>query len=132
LDDNKITGLTGSSGALPVWINIMKQLRQKPVNLRQPDDVEWHWLDRNTGELSASGCDGAIHIPLLRNSIPKRATACSQSQYEVQPYTSDTEATQEPAPQSDNLENLIRESENNSDQDTSNQTRIVSSGSFTN
>ena len=132
LDDNKITGLTGSSGALPVWINIMKQLRQKPVNLRQPDDVEWHWLDRNTGELSASGCDGAIHIPLLRNSIPKRATACSQSQYEVQPYTSDTEATQEPAPQGDNLENLIRESENNSDQDTSNQTRIVSSGSFTN
>ena len=132
LDDNKITGLTGSSGALPVWINIMKQLRQKPVNLRQPDDVEWHWLDRNTGELSASGCDGAIHIPLLRNSIPKRATACSQSQYEVQPYTSDTEATQEPAPQGDNLENLIRESENNTDQDTSNQTRIVSSGSFTN
>ena len=132
LDDNKITGLTGSSGALPVWINVMKQLRQKPVNLRQPDDVEWHWLDRNTGELSASGCDGAIHIPLLRNSIPKRATACSQSQYEVQPYTSDTEATQEPAPQGDNLENLIRESENNSDQDTSNQTRIVSSGSFTN
>src|SRR5690606_379255 len=27
LDDNKVTGLTGSSGALPVWINVMKNLR---------------------------------------------------------------------------------------------------------
>jgi penicillin-binding protein 1B len=45
LDDNKITGLTGSSGALPVWTNVMKQLRQKPVNLRQTDDVQWQWID---------------------------------------------------------------------------------------
>ena len=27
LDDNAITGLTGSSGALPVWSNVMKQLQ---------------------------------------------------------------------------------------------------------
>ena len=132
LDDNKITGLTGSSGALPVWINVMKQLRQKPVNLRQPDDVQWHWLDSNTGELSAAGCAGAIHIPLLRSSIPNRATACGQTQYEVQPYTSDTEAPQEATPKNDSLDNYIQESENNMDQDMSDNPRVISSGSYNN
>jgi penicillin-binding protein 1B len=63
LDDNKQTGLTGSSGALPVWTNVMSQLRQKPVNLRQPDDVQWHWIDRGTGYLAAQGCEGAMYIP---------------------------------------------------------------------
>jgi penicillin-binding protein 1B len=134
LDDNKITGLTGSSGALPVWINVMKQLRLKPVNLRQPADVQWHWLDSATGELSASGCAGAIHIPLLRSSVPNRATACGQSQYEVQPqpYTSDTETPQETAPQNDSLDNYIRESDSGTEQDSSDNPRVISSGSFNN
>jgi penicillin-binding protein 1B len=132
LDDNKITGLTGSSGALPVWINVMKQLRLKPVNLRQPADVQWHWLDSATGELSASGCAGAIHIPLLRSSMPNRATACGQSQYEVQPYTSDTETPQETAPQNDSLDNYIRESDSGTEQDSSDNPRVISSGSFNN
>lgn len=129
LDDNKITGLTGSSGALPVWINVMKQLRQKPVNLRQPNEVQWHWLDRNSGDLSASGCEGAIYIPLLRNSIPKRATACGQPQYEVQP---DANAVEASAAQSDSIENYIRESESGQEADPSEQPRVISSGSFNN
>lgn len=132
LDDNKITGLTGSSGALPVWTNVMKQLRQKPVNLRQPNEVQWHWLDRNSGDLSASGCEGAIYIPLLRNSIPKRATACGQPQYEVQPYTNAAEAPQDSAAQSDSIENYIRESESGQEADSSDQPRVISSGSYNN
>jgi penicillin-binding protein 1B len=129
LDDNKITGLTGSSGALPVWTNVMKQLRQKPVNLRQPNEVQWHWLDRNSGDLSASGCEGAIYIPLLRNSIPKRATACGQPQYEVQP---DANAVEASAAQSDSIENYIRESESGQETDSSEQPRVISSGSYNN
>ncbi len=77
LDNNKATGLTGSSGALPVWTNVMKQLRQKPVNLRQPDAVTWQWIDSGSGDLSASGCNNAVYIPLNRNSIPTRASACA-------------------------------------------------------
>ncbi|MEG2565709.1 MAG: penicillin-binding protein 1B, partial [Acinetobacter sp.] len=73
LDDNKVTGLTGSSGALPVWTNVMKQLRQKPVNLPQPNEIEWHWLDRHTGLLSAQGCEGAMYIPISRHALPNQA-----------------------------------------------------------
>ncbi|WP_288405753.1 penicillin-binding protein 1B, partial [uncultured Acinetobacter sp.] len=60
LDNNKVTGLTGSSGALPVWTNVMRQLRQQPVNLKQTDDVQWQWIDVASGNLSAQGCGGAM------------------------------------------------------------------------
>lgn len=132
LDDNKVTGLTGTSGALPVWINVMKQLRQKPVNLRQPDDVQWQWLDVTSGELSAQGCEGALYIPLLRHTIPKRATACGLPHYQVEPtYTPDTQTTSETDPSEDSIENYIRESEGEMEQELSNSnSRVISSGSF--
>lgn len=130
LDDNKVTGLTGSSGALPVWINVMKQIRQKPVNLRQPDDVQWQWLDIASGDLSGQGCEGALYIPLLRNTIPRRATACGLPNYQVEPsYPS--ESQQDPNNPPDDIENYIRDSESNMEQDLSDSnTRVISSGSF--
>ncbi len=77
LDDNKVTGLTGSSGALPVWINVMKQLRQTPVNLRQPDTVQWQWIDHATGDLSAQACAGAMYIPMLTHTCQSCYAMCS-------------------------------------------------------
>ncbi len=132
LDDNKVTGLTGTSGALPVWINVMKQLRQKPVNLRQPDNVQWQWLDVSSGELSAQGCEGALYIPLLRHTIPKRATACGLPHYQVEPtYNPDTQTTPESDPSEDSIESYIRESESEMEQELSNSnSRVISSGSF--
>lgn len=131
LDDNKVTGLTGSSGALPVWTNVMKQLRQKPVNLRQTDDVQWHWVDTSTGELSAQGCEGALYIPMLQHTVPKRATACGLPYYQVEPtYTPDGATSSEPVTE-DSIENYIRESESNMEQELSESNgRVISSGSF--
>lgn len=135
LDDNKVTGLTGTSGALPVWTNVMKQLRQKPVNLRQTENVQWHWIDTASGELSAQGCEGALYVPLLRHTIPKRATACGMPHYQVEPtYSPDTQINPDNAPSEDSIESYIRESENEIQQDLSNKssTRMISSGSYQN
>ncbi|WP_173911185.1 penicillin-binding protein 1B [Acinetobacter sp. Marseille-Q1618] len=133
LDDNKITGLTGSSGALPVWTNVMKQLRQKPVNLRQTDNVQWQWIDSDSGQLSAQGCDQSFYIPLLRNSVPRQATACGMPHYQVEPtYIPDTENNPPTDNSNDSIENYIRESESNMDQDLNNQGRVISSGSYQN
>jgi penicillin-binding protein 1B len=132
LDDNKVTGLTGSSGALPVWTNVMKQLRQEPVNLRQTDNVQWQWIDSASGDLSAQGCDGAMYIPLLRQTVPRRATACGQSHYEVEPtYIPQTDESNSDE-SNDGIGNYIRESENQMDTDLSNHTstRVISSGSY--
>lgn len=133
LDDNKVTGLTGSSGALPVWTNVMKQLRQKPVNLRQTENVQWHWIDRATGYLSAQGCEGAMYIPILRNNVPRQATGCGLPYYQVEPvYNSDTENNQAEPEQNDSIENYIRESETEMPRDSSNNSQVISSGSYDN
>jgi penicillin-binding protein 1B len=133
LDDNKVTGLTGSSGALPVWTNVMKQLRQKPVNLRQTENVQWQWIDRATGHLSAQGCEGAMHIPLLRNNVPREATGCGLPHYQVEPvYNPDTENNQAPADQNDSIENYIRESETEMQRDLPSNEKVISSGGYDN
>ncbi|MBF7686937.1 penicillin-binding protein 1B [Acinetobacter rathckeae] len=104
LDNNKITGLTGSSGALPVWTSVMKQLPQQPVNLKQPDDVQWQWIDSATGYLSAQGCPGAMYIPLLAQKVPTQAISCAVPNYQVAP---DSPSASEPASSTDPLEHLI-------------------------
>lgn len=138
LDDNNITGLTGSSGALPVWRNVMQQLRQKPVNLTQPNNVTWHWMDSESGDkLSAEGCANAIYIPMLNNSIPRRATACASSHYNVEPTYQNTEQSIQNQPTAvpndgDSIENWIRESENTIQQGRQDESNdVISSGRYT-
>ncbi len=129
LDDNAITGLTGSSGALPVWSNVMKQLRQKPVNLRQPDDVQWLWLDRYSGFLSAPYCEGSIQVPVLRTKSPTQATECGLPFYDPEAtYDPNASTSDENAEPTDSIENLIRESDSLDE----NGGRVISSGEFTN
>lgn len=130
LDDNKITGLTGSSGALPVWTSVMKQLRQKPVNLHQPGEVQWQWVDRATGHLSAQGCEGAMYIPLTRHSMPNQATACGASHYAPAPHTIDSEEPQGFDDPSDEIGIWIEETETENQRDSLQDTRIISSGSY--
>ncbi|CAG69028.1 MULTISPECIES: penicillin-binding protein 1B [Acinetobacter] len=131
LDDNKITGLTGSSGALPVWTNVMRQLRQQPVNLRQPDDVQWQWIDVATGNLSAQGCEGAMYIPMLRYTVPQQATACGLPNYQTAPIDGDGTDSNPNTNQGDTTDQYIQESENQMQNDLSqNQNKVISSGSY--
>ena len=131
LDDNKITGLTGSSGALPVWTNVMRQLRQQPVNLRQTDDVQWQWIDVATGNLSAQGCEGAMYIPMLRYTVPQQATACGLPNYQTEPMNSDETDSTSNTNQGDSTDQYIHESENQMQNDLSqNQNKVISSGSY--
>lgn len=81
-DDNRPIGLTGSSGALPVWTNLMKRLPLTPVSLAQPNNVVWYWLDSATGNLSAEGCAGAILAPLTQRTVPNQMVACAEQKYQ--------------------------------------------------
>ena len=110
----------------------MQQLRQKPVNLRQTEQIQWHWIDRNSGHLSAQGCEGAMYIPLLRSNMPRQATGCGIPHYQVEPAdTPNTENNQTPVDQNDSIGNYIRESETETQNDGSTN-QIISSGSYNN
>ena len=126
LDDNAITGLTGSSGALPVWTNVMKQVHQKPVNLRQPENIQWVWADRYTGFLSAPDCAGAMNIPVLSNKIPSQATECGAPYYFSEPSSVSEAQVDSNSDDSDSIEHLIRESMSTDE----NGGRVISSGGF--
>ncbi|WP_288414299.1 penicillin-binding protein 1B [Acinetobacter soli] len=129
LDNNKVTGLTGSSGALPVWTNVMRQLRQQPVNLKQTDDVQWQWIDVASGNLSAQGCGGAMYIPMLRSTVPHQATSCAYPYYQSAPVSAPMSDEDPSQNNGDNMDQYINDSENQMQEDLS-QNKVISSGSY--
>lgn len=129
LDNNQVTGLTGSSGALPVWTNVMRQLRQQPVNLKQTDDVQWQWIDVASGNLSAQGCGGAMYIPMLRSTVPHQATSCAYPYYQSAPVSAPMSDEDPSQNNGDNMDQYINDSENQMQEDLS-QNKVISSGSY--
>lgn len=78
-DDNKPAGLTGASGALQVWVALMKQIAKQPVMLSRPDNVEMRWIDPNTGLLANEQCEGAKVYPFVFGSAPVMSSPCVES-----------------------------------------------------
>lgn len=78
-DDNKPTGLTGSSGALQVWISLMRHIAKQPVDLIAPDNVEMVWIDPENGLNANESCAGAKRYPFIANSAPRQNSPCINS-----------------------------------------------------
>jgi len=63
--------------------------------------------------------------------VPRQATGCGLPYYQVEPvYNSDTENNQVEPEQNDSIENYIRETE--MPRDSSNNSQVISSGSYDN
>jgi penicillin-binding protein 1B len=75
-DDNSKTPLTGASGALQVWADLMRQLPTQGVNQQPPEGVSFDWMDISTGLLSAEHCEGAMWLPLHNDYKPKASAEC--------------------------------------------------------
>jgi penicillin-binding protein 1B len=75
-DDNAKTPLSGASGALQVWADLMRQLPTQGVNQQAPEGVSFDWIDANTGLLSAEQCEGAMWLPLHNDFKPKESAEC--------------------------------------------------------
>ncbi len=75
-DDNKPAGLTGATGALPVWLSLMKQISIQPVNLIPPDNITIVNVDATTGQLANANCGSARSYPYISGSQPKTTASC--------------------------------------------------------
>jgi penicillin-binding protein 1B len=75
-DDNSKTPLSGASGALQVWADLMRQLPTQGVNQQPPEGVSFDWIDATTGLLSAEHCEGALWLPLHNEFKPKESAEC--------------------------------------------------------
>ncbi len=76
-DDNKPVGLSGASGALQVWANMMARVDLQPLNLIQPLDVEWVDIDRQTGLLADRGCENVTNMPFVQGTTPQELSPCA-------------------------------------------------------
>lgn len=75
-DDNKSTGLTGSSGALQIWSRLMAGVSSQPLDLIAPDTVEWAMIDPESGLRAGKSCAGAREYPFIRGSAPLDSAPC--------------------------------------------------------
>lgn len=78
-DDNKPSGLTGASGALQIWTDLMKQISTQPVYLIPPDNIGMHWVDPANGLLANEECAGASLFPYIKGSEPELSSPCLDS-----------------------------------------------------
>lgn len=61
-DDNTPTGLTGATGAMRVWDDIMMRVGATPLHLPQRDDMRT--IEYATGLLAHDGCADVVTVPL--------------------------------------------------------------------
>lgn len=78
-DDGKPVGLTGGTGALPIWTAYMKGLSLSPVQMPKPDEVAWAWLEIGTNKLSEEACENSAYVPVLTEFLPKQKSDCTLS-----------------------------------------------------
>lgn len=75
-DDNKPTGLTGSSGALKIWSEIMKKIRTQPIVFNSSASVEYITLDPNTNKRIDSSCENAVYLAISSEMLPAEQSGC--------------------------------------------------------
>ncbi len=76
-DDNRTIRLSGSSGALVVWGDILASIPTTGLLPSASDDVEYHWIDAETGLLSEAGCPGAVELAYVRGTAPSERAPCA-------------------------------------------------------
>jgi len=77
-DDNKPTGLTGSSGALVLFSDFIK--KQGVVNKQhiKPDAVEMTLFEIKTGHAVTSHCDNTINYPAISAGIVMQSSCLKE------------------------------------------------------
>jgi penicillin-binding protein 1B len=80
-DDNKPAGLTGATGALQVWTELMRQISTQPVSLTPPDNIRMVLVDPYSGLLANESCPGARSYPYIAGSEPQAYSSCGTSSF---------------------------------------------------
>jgi penicillin-binding protein 1B len=75
-DDNQPTSLTGSSGAMIIWRNLVKEVAYKPYQLPNMSTLEKYWIDGNNGLLTEKGCESALELVFIEGTQPDQMSDC--------------------------------------------------------
>ncbi|MDO8948617.1 MAG: penicillin-binding protein 1B [Desulfocapsaceae bacterium] len=78
-DDNKPTVFTGSSGAMVVWGKIMQSLHPQPLELVEPEGIEWARVYAGIYGSSAGASRDNVVLPFVVGTVPAGAVPASPS-----------------------------------------------------
>lgn len=79
-DNNAKTQLTGSSGALLLYADFMKQMPENNIHTKRPKDIEDVWFNSDTGQAYLTRC--ANSSPLPANTRGVAAIKCTDKHEE--------------------------------------------------
>ena len=69
-DDATPCGLSGTSGALPIWAQLMSSIQTRSYAAAQPEGLEEIWIDPVDGDRVGAHCDGAVRLPFMEGTGP--------------------------------------------------------------
>ncbi len=75
-DDNGKTPLTGSSGALPTWAQLMQRIETDSLVVPAPDGISYDWIDASSGRLTGEFCENARWVPFIDDQKPTLTERC--------------------------------------------------------
>jgi len=75
-DNNSPIGLSGSSGALRVWADIMQQQGFRPFKLSRDERLAWRYIDPIKGGITDPDCVDSVLLPIPRDRIPNTRSRC--------------------------------------------------------
>ena len=78
-DDNRSTHLTGSSGAMKIWSNLMKDVAYKSYQLPEMKGLEKYWIDGENGLLTEQDCENALELTFFEGTQPEQSSECVTS-----------------------------------------------------
>lgn len=76
-DDNQQTGLSGSSGALNIFIDWQKEMSPKSLVQRFPTGLDIVHFEIGTGARMQPGCANSISVPAIISVLPQQAKTCA-------------------------------------------------------
>ncbi|MBI5040099.1 MAG: penicillin-binding protein 1B [Gammaproteobacteria bacterium] len=79
-DDNKSMGLSGASGAVPIWSDYMAELGVQPLTLPSSERIEWVWIDRGNGLRADTNCADRVQLPFIVGSTPQAWSSCARGE----------------------------------------------------
>lgn len=69
-DDNTPCSLTGATGALRAWSNIMAGIPSSPLQLPEPSGINWVDVDKYTLRATEAGGSNSTRLPFIAGSGP--------------------------------------------------------------
>jgi penicillin-binding protein 1B len=75
-DDNRSSHLTGSSGAMKIWSNLMKDVAYQSYQLPEMPGLEKYWIDGENGLLTEQDCENALELTFFEGTQPEQSSEC--------------------------------------------------------